>query len=165
MSGRLHSLLAAIILLMASAAWADGVTQAEFQGEPVGGIGGELTSLASDRDGTLWIGSRYAGIFVYRQGKFFLHNAYNTPIPDDGISAVYVDAKNVKWFGSERGYLYSFDGKRWQVFAASQEPRDSIALSVAFAAMETVAFGLRPITGQLVCSAWRRARSNRSVRM
>lgn len=126
MSGRLHSLLAAIILLMASAAWADGAPQAELQGEPVGGIGGELTSLAFDRDGTLWIGSRYAGIFVYRQGKFFVHNAYNTPVPDEGISAVYVDAKNVKWFGSERGYLYSFDGKRWQVFAASQGPRDSI---------------------------------------
>jgi ligand-binding sensor domain-containing protein len=128
MSPKLLPLAASAVLLLLAAARAgvDEPPRVELQGEPVSIIGNELTSLAFDRDETLWIGSRYRGICACRNRQYHLYNAYNSPIPDEGISAIYVDRNNTKWFGSERGYLYSFDGKRWHVYSASQGPRDSV---------------------------------------
>ena len=122
---RLLALTFGFLLSVTIAAQGAETPRTELQGEPYGGALRELTSLAFDRDGTLWIGSRYNGILAYRQEKFFLYNAYNSPIPDEGISAVYVDAKNTKWFGTVRGYLYGFDGKRWQIFTVAKDPRES----------------------------------------
>ncbi len=126
MPSKFLPLTACVAFLVLDAAQGEERPSAELVGVPVDGVGIELTSLAFDRDETLWIGSRYWGIYAYRHGRFFLYNAYTAPIPDEGISAIFVDPNNTKWFGSERGYLYSFDGKQWQVFTASKVPRDSI---------------------------------------
>lgn len=85
-------------------------------GDVVTGIVGELTSIAYDRDGVLWIGSRYLGIFACKDGKFTLFNQQNAPIPDVGIAKVFVDRRNVKWFVSAGGALCSFDNSKWHVW-------------------------------------------------
>ena len=97
------------------------VALGESQGDPVPGPFGDLESLAFDRDGVLWIGSRYSGIFAFRDGRFYLYNVFNTPIPDRGITAVYVDGNDTKWFGSGRGYIYSFDNTHWKVYPTSTD--------------------------------------------
>lgn len=115
------SLTVIILLMKVAIAGAAAPPSAETQGEQVPGLFDGATSLAFDRDGTLWIGSYQSGVFAFRGGKFFLFDAYNTPIPDNGISAVYVDQNNTKWFGSRRGYLCSFDNRRWQVHPTAAE--------------------------------------------
>lgn len=124
MSSRLLLIGTSVLLLASTALRGAEPLDIELQGETVSGVGHELTALAFDRDDTLWIGCRYGGIYAYRQGKFFLYNAYNTPLPDEGIAAICVDQHNTKWFASRRGYLFSFDGKQWRIILKSKATRE-----------------------------------------
>ena len=140
MSPKLLPLAAVVVSLFLTAARGDGPS-AELIGQPVSGAGRELTALAFDRDDILWIGSRYGGIYACRQGQFYVCNAYNTPIPDDGIAAICVDQHNTKWFASTRGYVFSFDGERWRVILESKATARCSAGSHRFVATPTIASG------------------------
>ncbi len=98
-----------------------GDRSALFGGAPVRSLPTDVTSLGLDRDGILWIGSRYSGIYAMIHEQATLFNQYNTPIPDCGISAIFVDRDNTKWFGSSRGFLCSFDNTHWKVFQSDAE--------------------------------------------
>jgi uncharacterized protein (TIGR03067 family) len=89
--------------------------QALFGGEPITSVPNELTSLAFDHDGVLWIGSRYSGVIAYKDGRFTLFDPYNTPMNQAGISSILVDATNTKWFVAwPRGAIYTFDNSIWK---------------------------------------------------
>ena len=94
----------------------DDKTRGLYGGAPGDLLPAELTSVAFDRDGVLWIGTRFAGVQAFQDGRFSLFDQYNTSIPDAGVAAICVDSQNTKWFATQRGYLYSFDNARWQIY-------------------------------------------------
>lgn len=101
-------------------------------GLPILKVPSELTCLAKDRNGVIWMGSRYLGIVRYDGKQFRLFDAYNSEIPDSGIRSLVVDRDNVKWFCSSRGLVFSYDeqrapDKRWQ----TTPPGDSISKKLA----------------------------------
>ncbi len=89
--------------------------QGMFGGEPIASVPSELTSLAFDHDGVLWIGSMYSGVAAFKDGRFTLFDQYNTPLDDTEVSQVLVDAKNTKWFVvGRKGAVYTFDNSHWR---------------------------------------------------
>ena len=98
-----------------------------FGGEPIESVPSELTSLAFDHDGVLWIGSKYSGAVAFKDGRFTLFDQYNTPLNDAGVSAVFVDAKNTKWFVAARRHaIYTFDNLQWKEIATGEAGADTL---------------------------------------
>jgi hypothetical protein len=96
-------------------------------GDPVASVPRELTSLAFDHDGTLWIGTKYSGILAFKDGQFRLFDQYNTPMNYAGVSSVLVDANNTKWFVAHPpGAIYSFDNSQWKEIATGEEKIHSL---------------------------------------
>jgi signal transduction histidine kinase/ligand-binding sensor domain-containing protein len=62
-----------------------------------------ILSLAVGPDSALWIGTE-AGLLRYRNGSF---DAYSTAdgLPDEQVSALYVDGAGVVWIGTARGVV------------------------------------------------------------
>lgn len=92
-----------------------GHEKAASDGLPVSTLPPELAAMAWDRKHNLWIGCTYGGLYRFRNGHIRRYDAYTSPIPDSGVSAIFVDDRNVKWIGTTRGYVYSFDDKNWRV--------------------------------------------------
>jgi len=91
-----------------------------YGGEPIGAVPNELTSLAFDRDGILWIGSRYSGLIALKDCRFTLFDQYNSGLTDCGIHQILVDKKNTKWVIGGRGALFSFDNSQWKQIAPAE---------------------------------------------
>ncbi len=75
----------------------------------------ELTSVASDREGAIWMGSRFSGVVVLKDGRFTMFDQYNSPLQHGDVQQVFADSRNVKWFATATT-LYSFDNKQWQTY-------------------------------------------------
>lgn len=78
-----------------------------------------VRAMASDKDGTLWVGTE-AGIYVIyppslvpQQILIRQDNAYQYLLSSEIVTAVAVDGANRKWIGTESGglYLFSSDGQ------------------------------------------------------
>jgi len=81
-----------------------------------------LTTLTIDQDDVLWIGAEGGGVYAIRNGRLWLFDPYNSPIPDSAIVCGYIDRNNIKWFGSGRGYVYRREDREWQVLGPLPRP-------------------------------------------
>jgi len=79
-----------------------------------------VRAMASDKDGTLWVGTE-AGIYVVyppslvpQQILIRQDNAYQYLLSSETVTAIAVDGANRKWIGTENGglYLFSSDGQQ-----------------------------------------------------
>jgi ligand-binding sensor domain-containing protein/signal transduction histidine kinase len=73
---------------------------------------GDIRALAEDVHSNLWIGTDNAGIFTFRDGKFFPTNA---PVKD--ISCLLSDRDGVLWAGTFGHGLARFAEGRWTSYA------------------------------------------------
>ena len=90
-------------------------------GDKATGFTGELSATAVDAKGAVWIGAKYGGIYQYQDQQLTLFDPFNTPIPDSGVSALFVDRDDVKWFGTTRGYVLTYDDKTWNVLPSERK--------------------------------------------
>ena len=73
----------------------------------------EVLSLATDKNGTLWIGCLDGGgVTSYDGSSFHNYTTSNSGLPENSVWSIAVDSNNVKWFGTWGG-LAKFDGKNW----------------------------------------------------
>ena len=97
-------------------------------GEAATGFTKELSAAAVDAKGAVWVGAKYGGIYQYQDQRLTLFDSFNSPIPDSGISAHFVDRDNVKWFGTTRGYVLTYDDKTWKVLTSQPTLRQIVAI-------------------------------------
>jgi signal transduction histidine kinase/ligand-binding sensor domain-containing protein len=74
----------------------------------------DLTALALDREGSLWIGSRFRGLHRIRQGKF-TPLGHPEGLPSDRVYSVYESNDGAMWFGTDRGVArrHGVEVTRW----------------------------------------------------
>jgi streptogramin lyase len=71
-------------------------------------FGGVLTSLASGRDGSLWIGMESTGVLHFipdgpdARSGIWIHYTAENGLPDDHISSIAVDSRGIVWLGTDR---------------------------------------------------------------
>ncbi|MBI4285595.1 MAG: hypothetical protein HY670_06820 [Chloroflexi bacterium] len=100
-------------------------SQPQFQGgEYLPGLPpfAQPTSLAFDKNGVLWITLQDRGVVAYIDNRYFAFDRMNTSIPDNSFAKVLVDRDNVKWFGTNLGYVYTFDNKEWTILPIPAGP-------------------------------------------
>jgi hypothetical protein len=89
---------------------------------------GDLSALARDRDGSLLIGTRCGGLYRYRPQEpspnLTLFDAYNTPMPESGITDILPGA-DITWLASHGGHLYGYDGRMLSLYGANPVLRTS----------------------------------------
>ena len=72
-------------------------------------------SLVKDKDGTLWLGGRYMGIYSFDPGSEEFHIIREDPYDptkkrDDDVAVYFIDSQGIYWIGGIDG-LYTFDPK------------------------------------------------------
>lgn len=73
-----------------------------------------ILSLAKDKDGNIWLGSKYSGVGCFDGQKCKVYNERNSGIEyEQYCTAIAIDAEGNKWIGT-LFYLNKFDGKKWQ---------------------------------------------------
>lgn len=68
----------------------------------------DVSAIAEDLDGNLWIGTVYGGVAKYDGVNFELFNSSNSTIPDDYIETIVVSNFNTPWIGMNDGGLAGF---------------------------------------------------------
>ena len=98
----------------------DGVSFTVFDSS--NGLGtGWVTSLAPDRDGSLWIGCGGSSrLMRYRQGKFERVSS-SADLPSGAFRAMLVDSRGTLWIGGDGGLARLDRGRVSRVFAGSSE--------------------------------------------
>jgi signal transduction histidine kinase/ligand-binding sensor domain-containing protein len=69
-------------------------------------------------DGALWIGYRFAGISVYRDGRLRHYTAADG-IDPEGVGSIVADERGRTWASTNKG-LFVLDGARWHRIGADQ---------------------------------------------
>ncbi len=87
-------------------------------------ISKDLFALLRSRDGTLWIGTRYDGLFHYDPGSgrvevYRSARGDSIGLPDNRVSGLLEDARGRIWIGTEIGGLARFDPStgEWKRYA------------------------------------------------
>jgi len=80
-------------------------------------MGLSVNAFAFDLLDNVWVGTdnglaQFDGISPV---GWIVYNMSNSPIPDNKITAIAVDNKNIKWIGCSNGMLASFDGSKWMI--------------------------------------------------
>ena len=114
--------LVVLLLIFISGCIEQSAEQAKFEGqtkidgENIEGLTGDsIQSLSIDKDGVLWVGFWDKGINSFYNNQFKVYDRYNTPLPSNGISVVFTDRSNRKWFGTLAGHIVRYDGKEWKL--------------------------------------------------
>lgn len=69
-------------------------------------VSNDVTSIARDRDGNIWVGTQY-GISVYDGTKW---TSYTTILPSTAVRAVFTDSYGAVWVGTSNGAM-EFNGQ------------------------------------------------------
>lgn len=86
-----------------------------------------LSIAADDSDGTMWFGT-HGAVFSITPGTPALLNVYDpvtSHFPGGSVYSIAVDNENVKWFGSYRYGIVSYDGYIWTHYGALNSPLPS----------------------------------------
>lgn len=80
----------------------------------------QVTSMHSDEQGVLWVGTRGGGLWCYNAGNdrfyaFAPHDPLAYWLSEQVISDITEDAEGVLWLGLESGYLVAIDQQRRNV--------------------------------------------------
>ena len=76
--------------------------------------GNEILSLATDRDGSLWVGTKEGGVNRFspaslRFGAWRRNPADSRSLSDENVRAIYADRAGVLWLGTYNGGLNRYD--------------------------------------------------------
>lgn len=83
--------------------------------------GRPVVSIASTRNGALWIGTEGAGLYRYFNGICFPFTAEGAPPTNSFVWSIAEDAANQLWLSTAEHGLYQFDGQRFRRPAALEE--------------------------------------------
>lgn len=76
-----------------------------------------IYDIAVDSKNNVWIACE--GLIKYNGSEFVKYNSENTPIPEDFISSIAIDSKDIIWFSSSRsrqGGIVKYDNSNWIVY-------------------------------------------------
>jgi hypothetical protein len=80
-------------------------------------LGLNVNAFAFDLADSIWVGTDN-GLALFNgisSAGWKVYNSKNSPIPDNKITAIAVDNKNIKWIGFSNGNLAAFDGYKWMI--------------------------------------------------
>ncbi|RKY57130.1 MAG: hypothetical protein DRP96_10520 [Candidatus Neomarinimicrobiota bacterium] len=89
-----------------------------------------VRDIAVDKNNVVWIGSD-AGLIKYSEDRFTVYDTANSPLAENVVWSIAVDADNVLWLASCRfrqGGLMTFDGLNWTLYTPdnSEMPANGI---------------------------------------
>ena len=104
------------IATMGGLARFDGVNFTVFNSENTPALGpNEITAVAADPGGGLWIGTNGAGVLRFLNGKF-TQVAAISDLPSDSVRVLIPDSRGVLWIGADDGLAKYEHGKVSTVF-------------------------------------------------
>jgi ligand-binding sensor domain-containing protein len=100
----------------------------------------DVTSIAVEDDGTVWLATRYDGIVRFdQQDGWTLYNNSNATLPSNSFNTVVIDNDGNKWFATGNGStgwgdgIVKYDDENWVAFDTSNSgipSNDVISLAV-----------------------------------
>ena len=76
-----------------------------------------VTSIAVDKNGIKWIGTRSSQLARFDGKNWVVFNPTNSPLPPDcGVNDLVVDSNNILWIGLWFGGIIKYDGTNWTIF-------------------------------------------------
>ncbi len=124
-------------------------------------------SLINDRDGDLWIGTRYHGLDRYEISKnrfiHYKHNEVNnTTISDDYITTIFEDSEGAIWAGTRNKGLNKFnrDTNTFTRFLYDAEDTTSLSNNIVWAISEDRSKNLWIGTGDGICKLEKKSGNN-----
>jgi len=85
-------------------------------GQPL--LSNVVATVRAFPDGSLWIGYRFAGISVYRNGQLHHYTEADGLVPG-GVGSIVADERGRAWASTTKG-LFVLDGARWHRIGAEQ---------------------------------------------
>jgi hypothetical protein len=79
----------------------------------------QLTSIAIDHNGLMWIGSN-GGLFSFNGSEWTEYNTLNSGLVNDFVKIIEIDDENIKWIGTIWG-LNKFNGNIWITYQTNRE--------------------------------------------
>ncbi|MDH7560978.1 MAG: FlgD immunoglobulin-like domain containing protein [bacterium] len=77
--------------------------------------------MAFDQEGHLWVATS-EGLVHFDGSAWRIFTVYNSPIPDNCLYCVEVDAEGSVWMGTDAAGLVRRKGEQWEVWSASNSP-------------------------------------------
>jgi len=77
----------------------------------------QISALAIDHEGTVWIGTEGGGAVSYDGTAWTVYNRENSDLPFNYVDALTIDTQGNIWFGTNIG-LVKFDGENWMKFTS-----------------------------------------------
>src|SRR6202011_3135492 len=89
----------------------------------------DVSTLAIDHEGSIWVGSRPLGLAHLWRGDFTSYTARDG-LPDDYVSSIVEDGQGVVWLGTARG-LAAFGQGRIRTFGKKNGLTEQLVSSIA----------------------------------
>jgi len=83
---------------------------------------GHINGMVQDSKDRIWVaaepdeGSGTGGIHVYNAGTWLHYTSQNSPLTNDAVTCIAVDAQDVIWAGSSSSGIHRFDGQSWTTY-------------------------------------------------
>lgn len=99
-----------LIIILFQSCFLFGQVQSKFEklGKVEGFSNGSITSIATEKDGFLWVGTKI-GLHRYDGSTVKVYNRLNSALLDNDISDVYIDHDNFLWVATVSGGLYNYN--------------------------------------------------------
>ncbi|MEL6629504.1 MAG: two-component regulator propeller domain-containing protein, partial [Bacteroidota bacterium] len=90
-----------------------------------------ISAIAEDRNGHIWVGSFSHGGISQFDGTDFVHHSLHDGVGDGMISSIHIDRQNRMWVGTRNGGIYQYDGRSF-INIPDNEGEGKIAMAKFF---------------------------------
>lgn len=78
-----------------------------------------ISSIAEDKNGLLWIGTYDEGVFHETETGGYTNYTIENGLINNGVRTVFIDSRAQVWFGTKTG-ISKFDGRRFKSFSSKE---------------------------------------------
>ena len=99
----------------------DGINWEEYTIYDFGLLSTEVSEVATEDDGTVWIGNWHGGMASFDGTNWVAYTTANSGLPDNSVNALMVN-NGLTWIGTQYKGMATFDGNNWTIYNPYTSP-------------------------------------------